>query len=817
MQWMTQTVPQRVVDSIKQAREAAHRMVRSWEELSEALVVILGPSGVERLDVARVKGSGGRVREAFEVLTKRFSQPPITLATAGTTNSGKSALVNFLCGHKIVPVAVTEMSAGVVRIRRDPARRIKVLLTGRACWECGEWTDPADVSDEAIHDRIKRVMMAYHARRGQPDEPEPPSIEVDFPTWMEFPGFDLSFMDLPGLKFVGDEQSARVIAYSKKALCLVTYNSEETDEHKQHQLLQQVVEQVKELGGSPARMMFVLNRIDALRRDAKDLQTEERLFAERTAAGIRGLLRERLPEYSAEIERVQVVRLSTLPALLALEVLGWANERADAVRAAGQLEENFNALIPRALLKKLPRDIEDWGEEHFKELGEAVWETSRGREFIEQLDRHIEDHIPELIVPPVVGEFREEVAEVLGEAQQIISSEVNRTTERFDAEKARIERVSKELGALWTEAEQQLLQPLVGLRRALDSRAPLTEEIQKVFRDEVPRAIKYPLVAGPESLAPLYLWRDEIGRAINATFESVARAIYAGHGHVEGPVESVGPEERRQLLEACARLVKVDYKGDSARKGFHVVVSDAHQKASLRFANNYLNDLARALAAVTTSVVRRVLGRESVRIHTALQGLFESHMGYVSRRARAVAPDILGPARLPKGVTRTNVIPQFNFRFQAGFPISTNRATVLAGTQLEVVDERRRWQTLFLRKEPVYAEKPVYRELETDSANIPGLDALLSGLVDQARSQMPALEDAYARAIIKQVESTLASVRGQQGELLNAYRRRLQEAHERAADAQMHGLHEWDRVRALLEGASRDLESLTVVVRAVGA
>jgi len=56
-------------------------------------------------------------------------------------------------------------------------------------------------------------------------------------------GFKLRLIDLPGLKYIADEHNRRVIQEEiKPALCLVTYNSEETDPEKQHKLLEEVVD-----------------------------------------------------------------------------------------------------------------------------------------------------------------------------------------------------------------------------------------------------------------------------------------------------------------------------------------------------------------------------------------------------------------------------------------------------------------------------------------------------------------------------------------------------------------------------------------------
>ena len=50
--------------------------------------------------------------KATSKLLADLQSPTLTIVTTGTTSSGKSTLVNLLCGAEIIPVAVQEMSAG---------------------------------------------------------------------------------------------------------------------------------------------------------------------------------------------------------------------------------------------------------------------------------------------------------------------------------------------------------------------------------------------------------------------------------------------------------------------------------------------------------------------------------------------------------------------------------------------------------------------------------------------------------------------------------------------------------------------------------
>ncbi len=195
---------------------------------------------------------------AYKKLVEKLDQPTVSIATTGTTSSGKSTVVNLLCGHEIMPVSAGEMSAGVVTIYHNPEKRkLRVLETPNAMWECGEWDN---LTDDQIRNMLTDVMKKYNEKRGASDEPSCPQIELEFPVriglnsdYIGIPkNYKFQVLDLPGFKFIGDEGNMSVIRKCRESLCLVTYNSEETDGKKQDELLNEVVSQVKSLGGSPA-------------------------------------------------------------------------------------------------------------------------------------------------------------------------------------------------------------------------------------------------------------------------------------------------------------------------------------------------------------------------------------------------------------------------------------------------------------------------------------------------------------------------------------------------------------------------------------
>jgi hypothetical protein len=88
---------------------------------------------------------------ATSKLLEDLQSPTLTLVTTDTTSSGKSTLVNLLCGAEIIPVAVQEMSAGLVSIEYSQNTAIHIDGTPGALWECGDWYN---VSDREISDRL---------------------------------------------------------------------------------------------------------------------------------------------------------------------------------------------------------------------------------------------------------------------------------------------------------------------------------------------------------------------------------------------------------------------------------------------------------------------------------------------------------------------------------------------------------------------------------------------------------------------------------------------------------------------------------------
>ncbi|OZH54092.1 hypothetical protein AFK68_13145 [Hydrocoleum sp. CS-953] len=217
---------------------------------------------------------------AYQGATKRLENPSLSIATIGTTSSGKSTIINALMGRKIAPIEAGEMSGGVLTLKHSQERKLIIEETPDAVWERGEWID---LTDEEIYQKIRVVMHSYHEQRKK-KECIAPQIQVYIPL---LPANDLSlsglpegigidFLDLPGLKSVQDRANLQVIQpLVGKAFSLVALDYLQVDEQHRQKLLGELKRVVEYFQGRTDSMIFILNRVD--NRGADDLPLEVRL------------------------------------------------------------------------------------------------------------------------------------------------------------------------------------------------------------------------------------------------------------------------------------------------------------------------------------------------------------------------------------------------------------------------------------------------------------------------------------------------------------------------------------------------------------
>jgi hypothetical protein len=372
-----------------------------------------------------------------------------------------------------MPRMAQEMSAGVVYIHHsaDNKNYLKVHETDGAHWECGEWHD---LTDAEIRDKLTKVMDEFNKSKGI-NQPATPHIELTYPLAC-FNNPDLlalsslpkstqfKLMDLPGLRNHQDNTNAEVIKNCRDALCLVAYNMEETDENRRLELVQQILQQIKHMGGSPARMLFVLNRIDAFLCDHEaDRRRDEHI--DKVKAEITGILYKELPEHRDTLDNLTYSPLSSLPALHAQLI----KTGSDRIQAADELDTHFNSLIPAELKDDLPRKTSKWTDHDFQRISDSVWQNSYGAEFFVSLDRHIQEHFPTLMIPSIVKRFEKEVSDAIGEAVRTCYSELNSSEEAYNQAKELLTKQNAELREFLDRAKQTLIEPFDSLKEELKS------------------------------------------------------------------------------------------------------------------------------------------------------------------------------------------------------------------------------------------------------------------------------------------------------------------------------------------------------------
>lgn len=436
--------------------DCASKWQHSQKEISrlatairQDLSTVLTPAQVETLDL-RQKVFG----DAVQNLANQARSPELVIATTGTTSSGKSTLANFLIGEEILPSAVQEMSAGVVTVRHHEKRHtLKIPSTRGATWETGEWDDlPADV----LRKKLAETMEAFRQAEKNDATIEAVRFEIDWPLRLakQAAKFGLpkdtrvTIVDLPGLNALMDERNGAVIKENiKQALCLVTYNSEETDKKKQDELLNQIIAQVMELrqdSKSLSRMLFLLNRVDAFDRDVNP-ELSLGKFKDFVTSQLQSRLLKSLPEEKSVIKAIEPAMISSMPAYLGIRSEALENTRDRQTEIFDKIEERFQSIFPKRYWKDLPRNMSDLSEDQKRHLIDDTLRYSRAYDFENSLGKHIAENLPDIVLAGPVAEVNGAAGELIYALDEVLKSHETRTEADVNGLKQRLSSIEEEL------------------------------------------------------------------------------------------------------------------------------------------------------------------------------------------------------------------------------------------------------------------------------------------------------------------------------------------------------------------------------------
>ena len=571
-----------------------------------------------------MQGGFDKLGHAFAVFREQSVHPELTLATTGTTSSGKSTLANFLIGESILPSAVQEMSAGLVRVKHSNKRRLTIPQTQGATWETGTWEN---VSASDVCHRLKETMDAFRKEEESGEELEPVIFDVEWPIRLverkgklDLPeGTQFTILDLPGLKSVNDERNGPVIRKNiAKAFCLVAYNAEETDRTKQKILLNEVVNQVIALsygegGGEHAescvgnvsllqRMLFLLNRVDAFyRHDDASEQLEK--FKGEVTTQLRGKLEEAFPEHESAIEKIELTQVCSLPALLAVEVDRLWEDPENQDKVLKKIKRLFQQIFPEDYFDEFPRKLEELTNEQKKEFITQTFKSSYGITFEESLSSHISESFFELVLDVPLRELSEASAQLV----QILDIRVEEYTQR-SAEQA--EEKLRCLGRARAELESNVCQIFGIYERVCAVIGNTGEKMETRFGDL--RAPCFELgdyIGMPDALLSLIDAMDDVLYEPRRDLLLYVNEFMEGGTPAPAPL-MVGLKELDAFNEAIERLKKSPYhryykEGAAFLEG----ENDAVESALVAF----MPELSR----IAVSVIQKALNISSHRIQEA--------------------------------------------------------------------------------------------------------------------------------------------------------------------------------------------------------
>lgn len=682
------------------------------------------------ITIEYLENLNNKFNDAFIKIQKELKNPILILATTGTTSSGKSTIVNLLCGADIMPRMTQEMSAGVVYIHHsiDGNRKLNIHQTERALWECGQWNN---LSDDQLREQLTKTMDIFNENKGV-NQPEPPHIEITYPIacfnnkgllpLSKIPeSTKFKLMDLPGLRNTQDIANSEVIKKCKDALCLVAYNMEETDEQRRSELVEQVLEQVKNMGGSPARMLFILNRIDAFNKDQEPERRREE-HVRKVKTEIRDLLHRELGELreSGILDNLSYSRLSALPALYVQSI------RNGDIGSVKDLERHFSPLIPNNILDDLPRRVENWEEQDIKRVGDAVWEKSYAKDFFFTLDKHIADHFPTLVIPSIVHVFDKEVGAVVGDVFRTCYSELNSSEQTYQEACEILFKQHAELKEFIGKSTQVLLEPFQSLaeesKKNSDNWATSVETCAEnlvasnLFKSDITKSTFFPL-SDWESL----LRKNAIG-----VMAGVEQALNTNNpNNFSGTVaDKLSKRLRQELSNACDYYLLAIAKDDEHR------------------AKEQLDAFMSKINSVIGEHLSYIANQENMRVEKMFFKIMENYISYIQDNFEHMFPEwglsiagqvlsempppkILAPQVVADTVEKTKIKTEIYF------------------------EKERHWYTLWLIK---HDEKKC-RNINVTYTALPKADKICEEAIDQINAYLKSCRPSFMLRIVDYIEN----------------------------------------------------------------
>jgi len=696
------------------------------------------------------------LRELNEVL----KHPELVLAVVGTAKAGKSTFFNFLAGSKILPSSVEVKTGGVTIIKNSPEKRLQIN---------GE-EKPVE-NDAAILAAINAVMTDYQESRRKESLP-PPQVELDYPLsvvsmdapdGLAVPDFaSVRFFDLPGLEGMQDDTNGTIIKEQcRNALSCLIYNAEESDEQKKKKLLTEVVGQIKEMGCSPARVVFIFNRIDAYRRDDSWTLDYEVKKVNELKSDIQKELKDSFPEYQSAIEDLQVVPFSSEPALLSKQILqeeGWEN--------AAEKVNNFYGYLVKDVLDDLPRRTNNWNLAQRKKISEALFANSHAATLIQFLREHIKRRLPELVIPPSIdlhwrkagGNARQYALQVAG--ARLIGAQEDCNQKLESLENVRTD-VTRKLKASATQLSEPFQQVLTNEQNFLD-------KFKRTFASLAQRD-PWTRFGNPNEFAALWEWaKRPTGDLAEILF--AVEALLACEAEAEERVRDIphlNSKTKDTIVKLCKRLNDRGYKG----QGWNFEARDDYDRERLRSINEGLTDLSESLAKGCSRGINHILEREKVQLEHFILRMTEFYRNATDESIKKIAGNYHIALNLPRFSFSEQKFDA-KFSFSGGFPINKGTEQISKEVRRNPKDF---WETIesWFGKEH---KETIFEHRQLDQAELPSWDGLTIGWMANAGNEQERIVRNFTKWILDEWARMSSSFRESAVASISQYETRIQEA-----------------------------------------
>lgn len=740
-------------------RQAAS-VARSYCESAGQDLACLGSLAPSLEDDA--KKEEAELGEALEKFTAKTQNPVVRIAAIGTTSSAKSSMLNFLCGAELLPVAVQEKSAGVTRIRNAPQPGLVVENTRGALWQTGRLEIS---SPEEIRQALDLIMDSYRHALYEGMDLEAPAFIVEYPLFLDrvlnLPQeFTLELLDLPGLKFIGDERNRRVMAECKEALCLVAFGAHETDPAKQEAFLNSAMDQIALIDAPLQRMFFVATRVDEfLLHDPKDWPKNEQSFLESRLKAIKTKIAER---YGAEeAANLRLHRLSPLPALYALTLM----EHSD-LSVWKLLKSSFLGLVEGGRdgdpglgvdTDELPAFV-NWSDEDRGRVVEQLWVTTGAGQFLRALSDVLLKNLPAIVLAPPFSGF-----------EAVCRDLDNWFRSGADLARSHIRGEMRKYLALLDKAIHD--QHDINSSAAMELKSFLAAWSELVFQDS------FVGKAGaddwqrfwsrfPRFRSPMLEESERWGTDLRTAFLKPVNAVrdYWLNG-IPLPDSLPGREE---LQKKCDQLAALGYSPWIARYGKEKITTDRRDKMLVDEFDIFIKDCGE----ISRTSLELAIGRMLDRTLLAMDRLQAGYLEYLDKMNGSLPPEIRNVAK----ITSRGLNKFTRYRIKRERPVgSTIDVKEYTEDETREVDNLSgNWAIDLWRRITGNAKvKKVFKILKFH-IRMPSLAKVYEDFEKQFKTDIPLISKVIEDAAQEKMNEFLANITAYQTALYDAFRKNLE-------------------------------------------